>query len=198
MEEKGGRKYEFRTSYKIGIIAFVFLVIGYQTALLVHRASVMKILSEEPATVAEPATVTGSVTVAEPVVSDRAASGAAVAAAEAADAGTADNPGKAAHNSAAAPQETKPEEAASVSDAKDAVREKYTRRQVESFVFNPNTVSVEDLQRLGFSRKQAQAIDNYRKKAENSTANPISRNLSLWLIPSTGVLKPTSTFLCWT
>ena len=35
-------------------------------------------------------------------------------------------------------------------------------RRVETFRFNPNTVSVEDLIRLGFSEKQAQAIDNYR------------------------------------
>ena len=35
---------------------------------------------------------------------------------------------------------------------------------MESFRFNPNTVSVEDLIRLGFSEKQAQAIDNYRAK----------------------------------
>ena len=37
-------------------------------------------------------------------------------------------------------------------------------RRVESFRFNPNTVSLEDLQRLGFSQRQAQAIDNYRQK----------------------------------
>jgi len=37
-------------------------------------------------------------------------------------------------------------------------------RRVESFRFNPNTVSVEDLQRLGFSEKQAESIDNYRQK----------------------------------
>ena len=44
--------------------------------------------------------------------------------------------------------------------------ENYRRatRRVESFRFNPNTVSVEDLVRLGFSEKQAQAIDNYRAK----------------------------------
>ena len=35
-------------------------------------------------------------------------------------------------------------------------------RRVESFRFNPNTVSVEDLIRLGFSEKQAEAIDRYR------------------------------------
>ncbi len=38
------------------------------------------------------------------------------------------------------------------------------RRKVESFAFNPNTVSVEDLQRLGFSERQAQSIDHYRQK----------------------------------
>lgn len=35
-------------------------------------------------------------------------------------------------------------------------------RRVESFRFNPNTVSAEDLIRLGFSEKQAAAIDRYR------------------------------------
>lgn len=48
--------------------------------------------------------------------------------------------------------------------AAERVREKVGRRKVESFVFNPNTVSVEELQRLGFSLKQAAAIDNYRMK----------------------------------
>lgn len=45
-----------------------------------------------------------------------------------------------------------------------AAREKAVPRRVESFRFNPNTISIEDLQRLGFSEKQAQAIDNYRQK----------------------------------
>ena len=46
------------------------------------------------------------------------------------------------------------------SPAVEAVRR--ASRRVETFRFNPNTVSVEDLIRLGFSEKQAQAIDNYR------------------------------------
>lgn len=37
-------------------------------------------------------------------------------------------------------------------------------RRVESFPFNPNTVSVEELTRLGFTLKQAQSIDAYRQK----------------------------------
>lgn len=37
-------------------------------------------------------------------------------------------------------------------------------RKVESFRFNPNTISCEDLQRLGFSEKQAESIVHYREK----------------------------------
>lgn len=35
---------------------------------------------------------------------------------------------------------------------------------MENFPFDPNTVSVEDLQRLGFSQKQALSIEAYRSK----------------------------------
>lgn len=45
----------------------------------------------------------------------------------------------------------------------EAIR-KNLPRPVESFTFNPNTASVVDLCRLGFSPKQAQSIDNYRQK----------------------------------
>ena len=41
---------------------------------------------------------------------------------------------------------------------------KQREKRVESFPFDPNTVSVADLQRLGFSEKQALSIDAYRKK----------------------------------
>ena len=39
-----------------------------------------------------------------------------------------------------------------------------TPRTYESFVFDPNEVSVSDLCRLGFTLKQAESIDRYRKK----------------------------------
>lgn len=38
------------------------------------------------------------------------------------------------------------------------------QRKVENFPFDPNTVSQQDLQRLGFSEKQAASIVNYRAK----------------------------------
>ena len=45
-----------------------------------------------------------------------------------------------------------------------AVRRQYTPQRYESFRFNPNTVSVEDMMRLGLSRKQAESIERYRSK----------------------------------
>ncbi len=50
------------------------------------------------------------------------------------------------------------------SEAADRVYLKQRQRRAESFPFDPNTVSVTDLQRLGFSEKQALSIDAYRKK----------------------------------
>lgn len=40
------------------------------------------------------------------------------------------------------------------------------RRQVQSFAFDPNTVSAQDLERLGLSPKQAAAFINYRSRAK--------------------------------
>lgn len=44
------------------------------------------------------------------------------------------------------------------------MRRNNTGRKYESFRFNPNTVSIDDLMRLGFTQRQAQSIDNYRQK----------------------------------
>ena len=38
------------------------------------------------------------------------------------------------------------------------------QRRIESFPFDPNTVSIEDLERLGLSRRQAESIESYRAK----------------------------------
>ena len=46
----------------------------------------------------------------------------------------------------------------------ETVRSNAPRKKVETFRFDPNTISVEDLCRLGFTPKQAQSIDNYRQK----------------------------------
>ena len=48
------------------------------------------------------------------------------------------------------------------SDTVRTIRER--SRKVESFRFDPNTAGIDELMRLGFSQKQAQAIANYRQK----------------------------------
>ena len=110
--------------FKTGGIALAFLIIGYQSALFVQRAAVLRIAAARDA----PDTVY--------VTSYVAAEGGV-----AHDTMRRDAP----HS---APVE----------------RARRSTRKVESFRFNPNTVSLEDLQRLGFSEKQAQSIVNYRAK----------------------------------
>lgn len=125
----------------IGVVALVFLIIGYQTALFVHSAAVAKIASNRDA----PDTVyvtASSVDVCE-IEADAAPD---VVADREKDVGRRMFRKQGQHTKTAR-----------------AVRDKLPRR-VESFRFNPNTVSKDDLQRLGFSEKQAQSIINYREK----------------------------------
>lgn len=121
-------------SFVMGVIAMVFLIIGYQTALLIHNAAVTKIVANRD----EPDTVYIS---AVPSAAD-------------------------AEPSAVIPDKVTvvQKRSASHSPRAEAVRANVPRTRVESFRFNPNTVSLEDLCRLGFTMKQAQSIDNYRKK----------------------------------
>lgn len=121
-------------SFVMGVIAMVFLIIGYQTALLLHNAAVTKIVANRD----EPDTVYIS------SVSDTVHS----------------------QSSVIDPQENLVvlKRNASHSPRAEAVRRNVPYLSVSSFRFNPNTVSLEDLCRLGFTMKQAQSIDNYRKK----------------------------------
>ena len=112
-----------------GAIALIFLAIGYQTALFIHKAAFLALAANRD----RPDTV--YVHVYEPAPD-----------------GSAPRP---------------PETVRKNSPHRELVREtgKHTaKRRAESFAFDPNTVSVEDLQRLGFSPRQAESIDNYRRK----------------------------------
>lgn len=129
-------------SFTTGAIALVFLIIGFEAALFVHKAAVTRLVANRD----QPDTV--YVYVEPEAVEERAV--------------------PAEQNSR--PMSTSPKEARTVrknaSHSPEAVSvwEKAAPRPVETFRFNPNTVSVEDLQRLGFSEKQALSIDNYRQK----------------------------------
>ena len=148
-------------SFKVGAIALAFLILGYQTALFVTRAAGLKLAAnrDRPDTVYVylPSDYSGSGVGRQ----TRATLGIVRG-------GTAS---EAQRWGPATPDGLQPELPTGIvverRNAPHSPRaEAYRRatRRVESFRFNPNTVSVEDLIRLGFSEKQARAIDNYRTK----------------------------------
>ena len=49
-------------------------------------------------------------------------------------------------------------------DSRTVLTERAARKKAETFEFDPNTVSLDELCRLGFSERQAQVIINYRDK----------------------------------
>lgn len=119
-------------SFVTGVIAIVFLLVGYQTAMFIHEAAVMKVVADRDA----PDTVYVYRDMREDRRSERS------------------------HGSS----DSVVRKNAPHSRHAEKVRQEMPYPRTESFVFNPNTVSMDDLQRLGFSRKQAQSIDNYRQK----------------------------------
>lgn len=136
MESSEKKKSGLSESFVIGVIAIVFLIIGYQTALFIHRAAVMKITANRD----EPDTVYVRIPMSRDSTAGRS-------------------------ESEISGEETEIVRSyASHSQRAQTVRTNVPRKTVETFRFDPNTASVEDLCRLGFSPKQAQSIDNYRKK----------------------------------
>lgn len=137
MKRTEGNNAGLSRSFVTGVIASVFLIVGYQTAVFIHRASVLKIVAnrDEPDTVYVYA---GRESLASDGEPEMAAQG---------DGGYVVERRNGKHRPEAA-----------------SVRARTPFRKTESFPFDPNTVSVEDLCRLGFSFRQAQSIDNYRKK----------------------------------
>ena len=128
-------------SFILGVIALVFLIVGYQTALFIHRAAVMRIAANRDSP--------DTVYVIKEAVS------------------YADEP----MSSTSLPDKTQSETVVSTkrhnavhSPRAEAVRQNMPYPEQKPFRFDPNTVSVEDLCRLGFSRKQAESIDAYRQK----------------------------------
>ena len=136
-------------SFVVGAVALLFLIVGYQAALFIHKASVARLIAnhDEPDTVFVYAQTQESET-------------------------------EEARSIRQAPRQNGPVTESDVtmlhgrtfrknsghSVLAGQIRRNYSPRKYESFRFDPNTVSVDDLMRLGFTQKQAQAIDNYRQK----------------------------------
>jgi DNA uptake protein ComE-like DNA-binding protein len=124
-------------SFVMGVVALVFLVIGYQVALFLHRAAVLKIEANRD--------VPDTVYVYKEILNKNVVSPAL--------------------NQDHQPPDVKVVRKIAAHSAKvTAVRENLPRRKVESFRFDPNTVSHDDLCRLGFSSRQAHSIISYRQK----------------------------------
>ena len=128
-KEEGRRITE---SYIMGVVALIFLVIGYQISVFVHKAAVLKIEAnrDHPDTVYIYAAMPATIKTPNATVEER----------------------------------TAVRKNAGHSKVVMNVRESLPRRIVESFPFNPNTVSENELCRLGFTGKQASSIINYRLK----------------------------------
>ena len=147
-------------SFILGVVALVFLIIGYQTAMFVYKAAVMKIAAnrDEPDTVfiyqplvdASSGTISASSSTDLPVKTSGGQSF------------NAEKSGKS--SSYAQSSQTAVRKNAPHSPVAEAVRRNLPRRKVESFRFDPNTASEDELCRLGFSPKQARSIINYREK----------------------------------
>lgn len=168
MEKKSPEKKVSDTTFKIGAIALTFLIIGYQAAVFIHRTAILRIesLRDSPDTVyitvaprtperpqsgkpRNPGIAAGEDTAAKAGI----AAGEDIAAGEGMGGSPASGPRKYADTV---------RRAAAHSPVVNRVRER--SRKAENFRFNPNTATVEELVRLGFSDKQAASIDNYRKK----------------------------------
>ena len=128
-------------SFIVGAVALVFLIVGYQAALFIHGAAVTRIISNHD----RPDTVL----VYPPESPGTGRSG---------DGDSAPDPGSLQYRGG------KTERITHRSPEAESIRRHNTPRRYESFKFDPNTVSVEDLMRLGFSEKQAMSIDRYRQK----------------------------------
>lgn len=156
MEKKSPEKKVSGTTFKIGAIALTFLIIGYQAAVFIHRTAILRIesLRDSPDTVY----ITVAPRMPEPSTSGKPRNP-AIAAGEdiVAGAGIGGSPASGPRKYADTVRR-----AAAHSPVVNRVRER--SRKAESFRFNPNTATVEELVRLGFSDKQAASIDNYRKK----------------------------------
>ena len=126
--------------FKTGAIALAFLIVGYQVALFVQKAATVRIVANRD----RPDTV--YVVESPPVAAGKEGS-----------AGGTDN-GNVTKNRAIV------RKAAPHTAQAEAVYRSAVPRRVESFRFNPNTASLEDFERLGFTEKQAQSILNYREK----------------------------------
>ena len=139
--EKDGSRKRISDSAASGAVALIFLIIGFQAALFFTK------VVERPASVEE--------TAAPPAQAENHTPEAAEGGAAAAPEPRKSRLGGYGRPAGNAPAKNRPGGAATPAPA---------ARRVESFAFDPNTVSHDDLVRLGLSDRQAEVIEHYREK----------------------------------
>ena len=179
MENQKKTEAEASSVFKVGAIALAFLIVGYQAALFVNRAAQTRIVAnrDKPDTVfvvdeALAAKLLGAGP--EGVPPERRATLGSVRGRGPFMGGMS---GKAANRVGKDPLRTEPPSSSERKNGKIALKKSSDHsakakaiyaeapaRKVENFRFNPNTASLDDFVRLGFSEKQAQSIVNYREK----------------------------------
>ena len=154
-EENASTHNRVSATFKVGAIALAFLVIGYQAALFIRSASVARLVSHRDAP--------DTVFVMDEGLARRVLDGVAQPLDEPDNPDATPSPGeptgREAHGGAGGGGRVIVRRDAPHSPTAEAA----VPRRTESFPFNPNTVSLSDLMRLGFSEKQAQSIINYRE-----------------------------------
>lgn len=176
-------------SFKVGAIALAFLIVGYQSSLFIHKAAMLQIAAnrDRPDTVfvADEALVERIVGRGSGSPSDGDSgyrNGSRGSGGSRKQNGSYDHSRARGSNSGSGNDGSisNPRNDGPISDGKggsvvigrsgshsDLARKAYDAspsRRVESFRFNPNTATMDDFQRLGFTERQAQSIMNYREK----------------------------------
>lgn len=160
--EPDKRREKLSSNATSGVVALIFLVLGFQLAIFVVKVVQAPAPVEAVAEEVEPVQSGGTATDGSDVPSD----GRPYAAGQYGrrDGGKSGAGGRRSAGRSAATQPQKSRWGGYEAPPSPYQSGGRPKRSVESFRFNPNTVSLEDLVRLGLSERQAESIENYRSK----------------------------------
>lgn len=183
MDREDKKRKGLSASFVTGAVALVFLIVGYQVALFLNRTAISKILADRssPDTVYIAYTIEGNVQTAKEQAApwtgsvndgNRTTGNGTVRNGTERNGTYGNKTSKNGNDGTRSGRQVANKDIRIVSNAPRYRIDQNTgertrpakRRPVENFMFNPNTASIEDFQRLGFSEKQASALVNYRNK----------------------------------
>ncbi len=183
MDREDKKRKGLSASFVTGAVALVFLIVGYQVALFLNRTAISKILADRssPDTVYIAYTIEGNVQTAKEQAApwtgsvndgNRTTGNGTVRNGAERNGTDGNKTSKNGNDGTRSGRQVANKDIRIVSNApryridqNTGVRTRPAkRRPVENFMFNPNTASHDDFQRLGFSEKQASALVNYRNK----------------------------------